>query len=187
MGQLPWNTAFKASTKSDDSEFETPAEPVNSPHEQLHLYGRQVDLIETVGKPWRAHYIDGYAGDIPGIAAYLLDIANLCQRSNIKFTQTKHVIYATDFDGNHAHTRITVAYKEEYVTGFIRRATGETDEAYSRVIQEVVNTAKEALSRLETQSHASQNPAPNSALNMPYKNMIGWQDDHYYLRRDMWD
>ena len=40
--------------------------------------------------------VDGFAKDIPGVAAYLLDVANLYAMSDEKFSQTEDAIYANN-------------------------------------------------------------------------------------------
>jgi hypothetical protein len=176
-GQLPWDTAFKAFTTPEGLKFEALPELENGHHEQLLLHGCQVDVIEKLGNPWTPHYIDGCVSDTPGIAAYLLDIANLCQDSNIKFAESKRPIYADNFDRNHAHTRIPVADQEEIAGVSIGRSTQKTDEGYSHVMQDVVNSANEALCRLGPQEYVPQGLVTRSSANMLYRNMMGWQRD----------
>ncbi|KAH7350605.1 heterokaryon incompatibility protein-domain-containing protein [Rhexocercosporidium sp. MPI-PUGE-AT-0058] len=150
-GQLPWDSAFKAFVSSPESaKRHAPAETGAYIPNQIRLFGYQVDIIEEMGRPWTPHYIDGCSNEssLPAISEYLVDITNLCAKSDAKFAETQHDIYATTTDRSTAHKRVPVADQEEYGTGFIRRAVSPT------IVRD------------------DQKPR-----GMSYRNMLGWQRD----------
>jgi len=176
-GQLPWDTAFNAcSSYSEDTLFKNPTDGKPFPAGNLILNGYQVDVIETLSRPWTPHYIQGCTNDIPAVAMYLLDIAHLCTESEIKLFKSGVEIYADISDRRTAHIRVPVADQEEYGWGgVIRRATEETYRGYEEVMQDV-NTSTEALNRLVNPN----NPpglTPHTPSKAAYFNMMGWQRD----------
>lgn len=178
-GQLPWDTAFNAcSSYSEDTLFKPPTDGKPFPAGSLILNGYQVDVIDTLRRPWTPHYIQGCTDDTPAVAMYLLDIAHLCTESEIKVFKSGVEIYADISDRRTAHIRVPVADQEEYSWDNItRRATEKTHRGYEEVMQDVVNTSTEALNRLVNPNNHPLDLTSHMPSKAAYFNMMGWQRD----------
>ncbi|KAH8593047.1 heterokaryon incompatibility protein-domain-containing protein [Bisporella sp. PMI_857] len=169
-GQLPWDTAFSA---SGDSVLQVRADVGTSPS-QLTLNGYLVGRVETLGKAWEPHLIDGCVKDTPGVAAYLLDVANLCILSDLKFRDTHFSIYTNNDHRRQAHIRVPIADQEGYGINSIRRATQECHQGY----REVLEATKDSIDYLLGREAAEPVKIPtNSNAKVSYLDMLGWQRD----------